>query len=338
MPKARRHHEDRGPARGRERKSAGTAFAGPRLAMWDFGHCDRKRCSGTRLCQRGLVAELRMTAGIKGVVLSPAATVIVSPSDREMVEAGGVAVVDCSWARLDEVPFAKLHKGAQPRLLPWLVATNPVNYGKPYKLCCAEAFAATLAIVGLVDAAHAVMAEFKWGAEFLKLNAEVLARYQACETSAEVVAAQAEFLEMATGEAADVRGRDIDLPPSDSESDGDEQGAVDAFGNDILPGDLPPTSDDSESDDGDGAPAVDAFGNDIVPGGAGGRDYGLPPSDSESDDDEAPAAVDAFGNDIVVDGAAEAGAGAGAGGVDGVDADDVDVAVDGLADGLAALA
>jgi pre-rRNA-processing protein TSR3 len=67
-----------------------------------------------------------------------------------------------------QVPFHQMRRGHH-RLLPFLVAANPVNYGKPFKLTCAEALAATLLIVGRHDDARLVMDQFGWGPEFLKV-------------------------------------------------------------------------------------------------------------------------------------------------------------------------
>ena len=120
--------------------------------MWDLGQCDSKKCSGQKLSRLGFVKTIRIDRSFRGIMLSPRGQSAVSPADLPIVREQGISVIDCSWARLTEVPFAKI-RGGSHRLLPFLVAANPINYGKPMKLSCAEAWASTLYIVGLKDEA-----------------------------------------------------------------------------------------------------------------------------------------------------------------------------------------
>ncbi|GAX73504.1 hypothetical protein CEUSTIGMA_g956.t1 [Chlamydomonas eustigma] len=213
-----------------------------KLAMWDLRQCDRKRCTGTRLVHQGLVKELKLGVPYPGVILSPSGTRCVSREDAELIKAKGLAVVDCSWNRLEDVPFGKI-KGVAPRLLPFMVAANPVNYGKPCKLSCAEAFAAALYICGLQQESVHVMSRFKWGHSFFSANEELLDIYSQCNTAAEVIAAQKHWLDgghLSQSSLKVVRGEDEEededededyrrrmnreLPPSESEEEEVDEG------------------------------------------------------------------------------------------------------------------
>ncbi|WVW80145.1 hypothetical protein I302_102120 [Kwoniella bestiolae CBS 10118] len=170
------------------------------VAMWDFDHCDPRRCSGKKLARHGLINAMRVGQRFRGVVLTPKGKKPISPSDDEIVQMSGLAVVECSWARLDEVPFNKI-KSPYERLLPFLIASNPVNYGKPWRLNCVEALAAGFYITGHDDWAEILLSKFSWGHSFYKLNGHLIERYRTCHT-AEDIQTMAELIQQ---EMADER-------------------------------------------------------------------------------------------------------------------------------------
>ena len=153
--------------------------------------CDPRKCSVKKLERFGLVRVVSRLAQIprSSLLLDPTAEQALSPTDRT---APSITVLDCSWAVLDT---SMVRSWRRRRALPFLLAANPVNVGKPFKLSSVEAFAAALVILGERDQARAILEKFGWGIRFLEVNQEPLELYARAKDSREVVAIQATYLE-----------------------------------------------------------------------------------------------------------------------------------------------
>jgi len=160
------------------------------LYIYDAGQCDPKKCSGRKLARFQLAKIVhRLPRG--GVYLDPSAKVALSPGDAPV---RFLVALDCSWKRA-EVLFRRF-RGGKRRALPFLVAGNPVNFGRPFELSTVEALAAALYILGRPEQATSILSKFGWGHTFLELNREPLEEYARARNSNEVISIQKEYLEL----------------------------------------------------------------------------------------------------------------------------------------------
>ncbi|HNJ80870.1 MAG TPA: DUF367 family protein [Methanoregulaceae archaeon] len=152
--------------------------------------CDPKKCTVKRLERSGLVRVLSKISHIprNTILLDPTAQQALSPADRP---ARSLTVLDCSWEVLDTGAVSSWRKR---RALPFLVAANPVNFGRPYRLTSVEAFGAALFILGEREQARVVLESQNWGPRFLELNEEPLSLYARAGDSTEIIAIQKMFL------------------------------------------------------------------------------------------------------------------------------------------------
>ncbi len=183
------------------------------------GDDDPEKCTARKLARHDQL-DLHRTdrATPYGVVLNPHAERALSPADApetvvsdEASAANGASVasetngtggtsegaerlvaLDCSWESAGEARFSV--PGAH-RALPYLVAANPVNFGRPMRLTTVEALAAGLWILGHRDRAEELLSTFTWGETFAELNEEPLSRYADCADSGEVVTVQQAYLD-----------------------------------------------------------------------------------------------------------------------------------------------
>ncbi|KAK4612222.1 18S rRNA aminocarboxypropyltransferase [Fulvia fulva] len=252
-----------------------------KAAAWDLNHCDAKRCSGKRLMRLGLMRELHVGQKHSGIVVSPKAKILCSPADREILEQYGAAVVEASWKRIEEVPFSKIG-GPNPRLLPYLIAANPTNYGKPWRLNCVEALAACFAICGRLEWAEEMLSTFSYGQSFLDINEEVLERYAACKDEEEVKKAEEDWLAKIENEWKEDREAREDNK-DDAWRGGNMNRRQPVVGNDLEGSD-----DEGGSDEEDGDSDASSLGGIQLGGPKPGEQPKVHgnPSDGESEDDE----------------------------------------------------
>jgi pre-rRNA-processing protein TSR3 len=164
-----------------------------RKVIYEFGQCDPKRCSGHKLVKLKKIDSIPLKSNFNGIILSPDGKFAVSPSDRDHILRFGIGLIDCSWNQVESFDFSKLPR-KNNRLLPWLVAANTINYGKPWKLNCVEALAATLYIIGEKDEAKSIFEGFSYGDEFFKLNLDILEIYSNCTNGESIVKAQNDYI------------------------------------------------------------------------------------------------------------------------------------------------
>jgi pre-rRNA-processing protein TSR3 len=159
-----------------------------KLFVYHANEDDPKKCSARKLNKFGFV---KLETNIKktpraAILLNPLAEKSLSPEDKKIALKNGMLAVDCSWKNAEN-SFEYLDKRNHSRALPFIVAANSVNYGKPFMLSTLEAFAAALYILDDVETAEKILNLYKWGPTFLVLNKEPLEDYRKAENSSQVI-------------------------------------------------------------------------------------------------------------------------------------------------------
>ena len=204
---------------------AAAAAAEPelRLAMWDFGQCDAKRCTGKKLERFHLIKSLPTAAFFPGVVLTPrgqAERLAGRPRDhcalwavrrRLLVGASRRRAIQSAERR--RAAIAPIPRRGESRQL-WQTDQALVRRGD---------WSGT-GHCRVARACGGAYEQIRLGPALLELNKELLSAYCKCSDGLEVVAEQQRLLTQWQAEQLNANGRG--LPPSESEeseSEDDEE-------------------------------------------------------------------------------------------------------------------
>ncbi len=164
------------------------------LIIYHEEDCDPKKCTGLKLEQQNDATIVDNTEEIPkyAVLLTPFSEKAFSREDLENVENEGLVALDCSWEKIEKIKG--IQSRAVHRSLPYLVAANPTNFGKPTKLSTVEALSAALYILGKKEQGEKILENFNWGPTFYEMNKQPLEAYSKADNSTEIVRAQKEFI------------------------------------------------------------------------------------------------------------------------------------------------
>jgi len=158
------------------------------LIVYHANEDDPKKCSARKLHKFGFA---KLEKNIRrmpkhAILLNPFAKKSLSKEDERTAKENGILAIDCSWKNAEK-SFDELAQDSISRALPFVVAVNPVNYGKALKLTTLEAFAAALYILGHVEQAKEILNIYKWSPHFLELNKNPLEDYRMAKNSKDVI-------------------------------------------------------------------------------------------------------------------------------------------------------
>ncbi|WAC05033.1 MAG: DUF367 family protein [Methanoregula sp.] len=161
----------------------------PLIAYRD-NSCDPRKCTVKKLEKSGFVRIVKKISQIprNTLLLDPTAERALSPADKTVKS---ITVLDCSWEVLNT---GAVSAWRIRRALPFLVAANPVNFGRPCMLSSVEALAGALFIIGEEEQARDILGKVSWGIRFLEVNKEPLELYANAKDSTEVVTIQEQYL------------------------------------------------------------------------------------------------------------------------------------------------
>lgn len=167
-----------------------------KLYVYHANDDDPKKCSAKKLHRLGFASLEYSMKKIprQMILLNPFAEKSLSVEDKGICEKKGILAVDCSWEHAEET-FQYLEQHHISRSLPFVVAVNPVNFGKVLKLSTLEAFAAALCILNRFQQAEEILQIYKWGPHFLKMNEEPLEAYSKAKNSREIIEIMKQYID-----------------------------------------------------------------------------------------------------------------------------------------------